>query len=57
MINNQGFFSLPPHGAHSYPRKTLEGYILYQSPQGWITKSPQFNIDTSTQSHWEWSRL
>ncbi len=57
MINNQGFFPLPPNGAHSYPRKTLEGYILYKSPEGWITKSPQFNIDTSTQSHWEWSRL
>lgn len=57
MINNQGFFSLPSHGAHSYPRKTLEGYILYKSPQGWITKSPQFNIDTSIQSYWEWSRL
>ncbi|WP_297326114.1 hypothetical protein [Nitrosomonas sp.] len=56
MINNQGFFPLPRSGAHSYPRKTLEGYILYKSPQGWITKSPQFHIDALSQSKWEWSR-
>lgn len=56
MINNQGFFPLPRSGAHSYPRKILEGYVLYKSPQGWITKSPQFHIDSSEQPRWEWSR-
>lgn len=57
MINNQGFFSLPRKGARSYSRKTLDGYILYKSPEGWITKSPHFHLNTSRQSHWEWSRL
>jgi hypothetical protein len=56
MINNHGFLALPRKGAHSYPRKTLEGYILYKSPEGWITKSPQFHIDSLAQSHWKWSR-
>ncbi|MCC7091465.1 MAG: hypothetical protein IT524_05825 [Nitrosomonas sp.] len=56
MLNNQGYFTLPRMGAHSYPRQSLEGYILYKSPEGWLTRSPHFHLDLSTQSEWQWSR-
>ena len=56
MINNQGFFTLPSTGMHSYPRDTLTGYILYKSPEGWITKSEVFQLDRLIQPSWRWSR-
>lgn len=56
MINNQGFFTLPSTGMHSYPRNTLTGYILYKSPEGWITKSEVFQLDRLMQPSWKWSR-
>jgi len=56
MLNDLGLYHLPRSGAYPYALEALEGYILYYSPQGWITKSPRFRLHLHDQPEWIWSR-
>lgn len=57
VIDGEGLFPLPRIGNSHFVRP-LGGYIRYQSPHGWITRSPHFYIDPADKhTHLiEWTR-
>lgn len=57
ILDNIGTYRLPIKGEHSYAsEKPLDGYIRYESPEGWVTRSPKFHLDSTHNPSWIWSR-